>query len=358
MTGIERNLLARSVLMACSVALLAGCVMPASTASIKDMQASAADGKIELVMVDPSQVPLEPPPDAQGFPPQFRDALQVDADQLGPGDVLRLRIFEAGVPQVFGPMGELGELAIDDSGTIFVPHVGTVRADGLTVSALRASIVARLRTVIHDPQVTVTLVESRSRLVNVLGTATKPGVYPIERGRTRLSALIGEAAQAFDKPDMLRVTMRRNGDQASVRMSDILADPALDIALRPGDTVVLDRLDENVTVIGAASVQGTVPIVRRDFSVIDALGGAQGLDNDAANPKAVFLVRAQPAGQAPLVYQFEMDRPEIVALASRFAVRDKDTVLISNANFTDVRKVLQAVAQSMSTVRNAVIIGQ
>lgn len=348
----------RLVLVACAALTLAGCMLPASTASVKDVERSAKNGEIELIMVDPSTADFAEGDDSEGFPAQFRDAAQVEVDEIGSGDVLRLRVFEAGDALVFGPMGELGDLSVDESGLIFVPHVGRVQASGLTVSELRTSIIARLRTVVRDPQVTVTLVESNSRLVNVLGTATKPGIYPIERGRKSLSALIGHSIQAFDKPDMLRVTLRRNGQQGSVRMSDILTNPALDVALRPGDTIVLDRLDQNVTVIGAASVQGTVPIVRRDFSVIDVLGGAQGLDNEAANPKAVFLVRAQDQGLPPLVYQFEMDRPEIVALASRFPVRDKDAVLISNASFADTRKVLQAVAQSVSTVRNAVIIGQ
>jgi polysaccharide export outer membrane protein len=51
-----------------------------------------------------------------------------------------------------------------------------------------------------------------------------------------------------------------------------------------------------------------------------------------------------------------MQRPETVALAGRFIVRDKDAILISSAPFTQTRKALAAITQTMVTARAAATI--
>ena len=51
-----------------------------------------------------------------------------------------------------------------------------------------------------------------------------------------------------------------------------------------------------------------------------------------------------------------MQRPETVALAGRFIVRDKDAILISNAPFTQTRKALLAITQTLSTARSTAIV--
>jgi polysaccharide export outer membrane protein len=190
--------------------------------------------------------------------------------------------------------------------------------------------------------------------VSVLGNAGKPGTYPIERGRTSLGELLAEVAPNQENPDMLAVTVRRGEASGTVRLSDVYSNPALDIALQPGDSVVLHSIVENVTVLGAAGVQGQVQIPERDFTVIDALGEARGLNPEAADPRAVFVMRANPdPGAPPLVYQFNMRQPETIALANRFVLQDNDAILISGAPWAQVRQVLSAFAQGLSTVRSA-----
>ena len=87
--------------------------------------------------------------------------------------------------------------------------------------------------------------------------------------------------------------------------------------------------------------------------MLDTLGEARGLNNEAADPRAVFVMRAdgQP-GDVPLVYHFDMRRPESIALANRFVMRGDDAVLISSAPWASTRLVLSAFAQSMATVRS------
>jgi len=171
--------------------------------------------------------------------------------------------------------------------------------------------------------------------------------------------LLADVAPDQKNPEMLDVTVRRGGMVGRARLSDIYADPALDIPLRPGDSVILNQVVEHVTVLGAAGVQGQVQVPKRDFNVMEALGEARGLSEDVADPRAVFLMRAQADPAAPpIVYQFDMRRPETVVLARRFIVRDNDAILISSAPFAQTRKVLSAFAQSLTGLRSATLLAQ
>lgn len=344
------------------ISSLSGCAMPRATTSLHEVQSASAAGQIQLVPVTAATVPPAAPVLHATFPAGLSQGSDYAYERLGPGDRLAVRIYESGTPTVFtasGGVSDLGEVVIDNGGRLYVPYAGAIRVTGMTIPEVQAAITRKLRTVVLNPQVDIRPVESRSRLVSVQGAASKTGSYPIERGRTRLSELLADVAPDQKNPEMLQVTVRRDGVDGTARLSDIYADPALDIALRPGDSIVLKEIVEHVTVLGAAGAQGQVQIPKRDFNVMEAIGEARGLSEESADPRAVFLLRAQADPAAPpLVYQFDMRRPETVVLARRFIVQDNDAILISSAPFAQTRKVLQSFAQSLSGLRSATLLAQ
>lgn len=339
------------------IGALAGCAMPRSVTSLSEVQNSAEQGQIRLIPISAATLPALPEPIGDSFPAAFSEAKDYAYDNLGPGDRLHVTIWETTSPAVFssaGGLADLGEMSVDEKGRIYIPYVGPVQATGLSAPEVRDSIIAKLGRVVHRPQVDVRVVERRSNRVSVLGAAGKSGSYSLERGQTRLSQLLAVAAPNQENPEMLAVTLRRSGTSSSVRLSDIYAKPKLDIALRPGDSIILKEMVQNITVLGAAGVQGQVRIRERDFTLIEALGQARGLNPEAADPRGVFVMRAQDAeGAPPLVYQFDMRRPDAIALANRFVVKDNDAVLISSAPWAQTKQVLSAFAQSLSPFRAA-----
>lgn len=339
---------------------LSACATPQAVASLSEVQKSAEQGQVVLVPVTAQTLP-PPPPSTASFPPTFLGAGEFDYDQLGPGDRLNVRIWESGSASVFAPESgggtDLGEVTVDESGQIYIPYAGRVRVSGLTISQARSNIIGRLRTVVANPQVDIRAADRRSALVSVQGDAAKTGSFPIVRGRTRLGELLAEVAPSQKSPEMLKVTVRRDGQAATVRLADIYANPALDIALRPGDSIIVNEDVQNVTVLGAAGLQGQIRIPERDFSLIAALGQARGINAEAADPRAVFVLRApEQPGAPPVAYQFDMRRPESIALANRFVMRDNDAILISNAPFAQVRQTLTAIAQGLSGFRSAITV--
>jgi polysaccharide export outer membrane protein len=343
-----------------AAAALGGCMMPRAVSSFGEVQKSSEQGQIVLIPISGQTLPPPPHALAATFPAAFTAAPETDYGQLGPGDRVEVHIWESGTPSLFGQTGgaaNLGEMTVDESGKLYFPYVGAMRVSGMTVGQVRSAVANRLRTVIANPQVDIQPVERRSMLVSVQGDAAKTGSFPIARGRTRLGELLAEVAPSQKNPEILQVTLRRDGQSGTVRLSDVYANPALDVALKPGDSVILSEVVENVTILGAAGVQGQVRIPERDFTLVDALGQARGIDAQAADPRAVFVMRAQAEPAAPpLVYQFDMRRPQAIALANRFVLRDNDAVLISNSSWAQTRSVITAFAQSMATVRSVATI--
>lgn len=103
---------------------------------------------------------------------------------LGPGDSVRITVFQN--PDL------TAETRISDRGSIVFPLIGEVKLSGLTVAEAGSRIADQLKrgNFIVNPQVTVAVIQVRSRLVYVLGEVTRPGTYPLEENGTRLTDIL------------------------------------------------------------------------------------------------------------------------------------------------------------------------
>lgn len=92
---------------------------------------------------------------------------------IGPFDKLEINVF--GIEEL-----SKREVQADASGNIAFPLAGTINSSGLTPNALAVQVATRLRQAhIRDPQVTVNLRETVSRVVTVDGEVREPGLYPV-----------------------------------------------------------------------------------------------------------------------------------------------------------------------------------
>lgn len=141
-----------------------------------------------------------------------RIAEQSDPDQgyrIGPDDLLEIAIQDLinaaayrrvqmtdppgpGVPPVeSAPIYREG-VRVSAMGDINVPQLGTVVASGHTARGLEIDIAQRLRAagILHNPEVSVTVVEHRSNVVAVVGSVQRPGLYPLTRPAATIADLI------------------------------------------------------------------------------------------------------------------------------------------------------------------------
>jgi polysaccharide export outer membrane protein len=82
------------------------------------------------------------------------------------------------------------QTVVRPDGMISVDLVGDVQAAGRTVEEIAAEIRKRIASYIRGPQVTVSLVASRSRTVTILGEVLRPATVPLSK-ETRVAEALG-----------------------------------------------------------------------------------------------------------------------------------------------------------------------
>lgn len=355
--GSRRN--ATLVLLLMAALTLSGCQLPRSGPMLNEMTGAHDDKDVIVMPVSRELAQKSRVPDVADFPVRYRDLTQAGFDKLVPGDGVNVRVWERGGLGVFAtdPSGvsDLGNQEIDRSGHVSFPIIGKFRAEGMTLGQLHDAIVARLSKLVVGADVSVTrAADARGQMVTVQGNLTKPGMYPITQTAQRLSSALAQAAPVQTNPEQLIISLRRDNQVASVRLADIYRNQNNDILLRSGDVITAYDAKEFLTVLGAAGQQGRVEISKRNYSVLDALADSRGLDDKLADPRSVFLFTPAKAGAEgkpdllPVVYQFDLTRPEQVALAREFTVHEGQAIYISDAPFTQVQKVLSAFRVTMS----------
>ena len=88
----------------------------------------------------------------------------------------------------FGEDSLTGEFRVSDSGTIALPLVGDVRAQGLSPDALAVQVGKALvhANILRSPSVSAEVIAYRP--IFVLGEVSKPGQYPYQPGMTMVTA--------------------------------------------------------------------------------------------------------------------------------------------------------------------------
>ncbi|HEV2815921.1 MAG TPA: polysaccharide biosynthesis/export family protein [Allosphingosinicella sp.] len=136
---------------------------------------------------------------------------------IGPFDKVEVDVF--GVPEL-----SRREIQTDAGGRISFPLAGTIEANGLTAERLAAEIGNRLRgRYVRNPQVTVNITESVSRVVTVDGEVREPGRYPVV-GRMTLMRAIASARglSEFARQNEV-VVFREVGDQQMAALYNLAA---------------------------------------------------------------------------------------------------------------------------------------
>lgn len=164
------------------------------------------------------------------------DVIDPTSYALSPGDRVSITVFQE-------PDLSIEKAVIDRGGNLTLPLIGQVRAVGLS-SAELASVIEQAygRQYLRDPQVNIVLEETTGRFVSVEGEVEKPGVYELRDGYTLLSAIaLAESPTETAKLDEVLVFRMIDGERAGARfdLTDIRSGAADDIAILPGDTVVV-----------------------------------------------------------------------------------------------------------------------
>lgn len=358
-----RAALAKGAVMLCASLALAGCALPRSGPSFAEFAKAGQANSIQLVDATVQDAAASRDPQAPAFPAAWKEAPPPTFDRIGAGDIMRVVIFEQDGLGVFGngqTPTTLDSVPVDANGNIQLPYIGRVRVGGLSPIQARDLILNRMKGLVASADVQVSFAERHSQIVSVQGDVTKPGAIALTPETSRLTSLLSSAAPTPTDLELATVTVRRGFQSATVRLADVFERPADDIPLHPGDIIIVRNIPQTVNVLGSAGLQGRIRVTKPNFTVMDAVADARGLDNQAANPAAVYLLqmsdKSQATAAAPKVYRFDFRNPAQLAIASSFVVHDGDVIYISTAPFTQTRQVLSALTGVLNTARSASVV--
>ena len=156
--------------------------------------------------------------------------------QIGPGDVLIISVWKEEDLQQ--------QVLVRPDGGISFPLVGDLKASGLSVSELTERLESRLKKFIPDPVISVSVAQTVSQKIYVVGKVARPGVYNATHYMDVLQLLsLAGGVTVFAESDEIKI-IRKTGDKKEVFIFDY--EDALDgvnldsnIELKAGDTILV-----------------------------------------------------------------------------------------------------------------------
>lgn len=198
----------------------------------------------------------------------------------------KLEDLRASVDRRAGVGGQSQAVRITPEGTISLPAIGHVNAQGFTLTELQQELNERYRSVVEGLEVMPVLVTRAPRYVYVLGEVRAPGRYTLEAPTTAIQAV--SLAGGWNVGANLRqvVVLRRGDDwQMTATMLNIQAPlygnlnrPVGEIWLSDSDIVIVPKTrilvaDEFIELVFTRGIYGVVPVsgIAVNFSKLSTL---------------------------------------------------------------------------------------
>jgi polysaccharide biosynthesis/export protein len=338
-----------------------------------------------LVMAQlPKVAPPVPSPSRFDSSSSLKQSLQSTTYRLGPGDRLRIDVFN--VPQYSG------EYLVLTDGTVDLQVIGTVRLEGLTLDEAKALLSQLYAPFLQQPLVTVNLTAPRPLQIAVSGEVKRPGSYIMSAQDgsqfpqlTQALQLAGGITQAAD---IRRVQIvRQTGESATLDLWALTEGGNLtqDPVLLDGDSIFVPtatRIDSDrirqisetsfspatgspvrVAIVGEVQRPGayTVPLPEggqfpRLTQALQLAGGIK----QAADIGQIQLIRAA-TGELVTLNLWELNQAG-GNLADDPILLDGDSIYVPTAASIDLERTRQLattnVAPAASTPIPVVVVGE
>ena len=265
--------------------------------------------------------------------------------RLGPGDAVFIDIYGASQKTV--------QSTVSPDGTVTIEGFGPVQVSGMTVSQANAHLRSTLGSRYSSSQIRLTVGQTRTIMVNVMGEVKAPGTYTLSAFASVFHALY-MAGGVNDLGTLRNIKVYRNSQLIStVDIYDYILNGKLtgNVRLAENDVIVVGPYDCLVNITGKVK-RPMFYEMRRNESVGTLLKYAGGFTGDAYT-KSVRLVRK--TGREFSVYnvdEFDM---------SSFHLADEDSVSVDSilprfANMVEVkgavfRPGMYQVGGNITTVR-------
>ena len=246
----------------------------------------------------------------------------VPADYIvGPGDQLTV--------QLYGNTTRTSKMVVGRDGSINFPELGPVTVGGKSFTAVQADIEGRIAKQMIGVHASVSMADTRSIRVFVLGEANRPGSYTVSGLSTMTGALFASGGVKLIG-SLRSIQLKRQG--AVIRTLDLYdllmrGDTSNDAKLLPGDVIYIPTLGSTVAVQGGVK-RPAIYELKSSETVNDVIKLAGGLTADADASK-VSMTRIDKGGQRVV-----LDVNLSVAARAATTLRNGDAISVSRVRPT------------------------
>jgi len=275
------------------------------------------------------------------------ESLPVNDYLLGPGDELTICTYWG--TAISNENNQVDEVEVRANGYIFLPLLGEIPAENLTLAHLEQSVLERLQRIIKQPKVFIKIKKYASRKVTVFGEAHN-GIYPLT-SPLRIAEFLSSIGGVNNNADISNIRIsRKTGEMIQIDLAKFIQhqDVSQNIQLKADDLILIPAIAENkVMVLGEVKAPGVLP-VQGNLSLIEALvktGGA----TEKANLKNVHIIRFEQAEkQIQRINIFEIIQKDKKVIF----LKPGDFVYVPNKNdmLEGMNKILRTILPSLQTV--------
>jgi polysaccharide export outer membrane protein len=262
--------------------------------------------------------------------------------KIRPGDVIAIATY--GAPELStttsttidnpgSGSGSASGIKVGAQGEIVLPYLGAVEVAGMTPPEAALFLEKSLKDqgILVDPQVSVSLIGSPTRVITVIGEVQKPSPVPAF-GQLRLLDVIS-ACGGFTALASHTITIRRPGEANPITVilgTDPKGTDATNIPLMAGDTVIVSKVG-SVFVIGQVKTPSAIPLSSNTpVTVMRAIAMAGGVNFGAALSKVV-VIRKTPDDQH---VEIQMDLKKVMQGKEKdIALASDDVLLVPTSGF-------------------------
>jgi polysaccharide biosynthesis/export protein len=230
------------------------------------------------------------------YPSSFNPVTNVPVPSdyvVGPGDVLDVLLY--------GNQNHAYQMVVGRDGRINFPELGPIAVGGQLFSAVQSQIQSRVAHQMIGVRVSVTMEQTRSIQVFVMGEAFEPGSYTISGLGTITSALYA-AGGILKTGSLRRIELKRNGVLVhTLDLYDLLirGSTADDVKLLQGDVVFVPPVGRTVAIDGDVK-EPAIYEIKNETTPAEMVALAGGLTPNADTSKAT-LTRIQPNGERVVI---------------------------------------------------------
>jgi len=238
-------------------------------------------------------------------------------------------------------------------GKITIPGLGDVKASGFTPKGLQDDLSVRLKELVKNPIVTVTVREITNSKVYIFGGGVNSGVYDLNRRTTLLQLLctIGNTpnsatgagptaapvgagpAVTASAPDFRKAYVLRSGKKIKEDFTRLFlnGDMSEDIVIESNDSIFIPQLpDKNVYVLGAVTTPRSIQF-REGMTVMEAILDAGGFTRFAKQNST--LIHRKDGGKDITIEVKAKDLMNDADLGQNIKLKPGDYVIVKEGMF-------------------------